>query len=125
MADVKEEEFGLYCIFDTVGQKVAPPFCANNENVAVREFLIGCFNANLPPQDMQLLRIGTYTAIYSEEFVFDQETGKNEFHRDLVGVHIHGLDDFEVIDVTEDDVEHYFLALQRLNEELKNGKVLQ
>lgn len=109
------EKFGMYCIFDTVGVKVAPPFCASSQDVAVREFVIGCFGANLPPQDMQLFRVGSFEVDYVEEDAIDEQSGKTVFRRDLANINIRAVDDeYEIIDVTEDDIDRYFSFYQKL-----------
>lgn len=50
----------LYVIRDTVSLTVTPPFYSPNDNVAVRDFLFGCFGSSTPPSTCQLLKIAEF-----------------------------------------------------------------
>lgn len=60
---------GLYAVRDNVARIYFPPFMANNDDVAIRQFNFACGDINSPlaksPGDYDCCRVGYY----------DQETG--------------------------------------------------
>lgn len=60
---------GLYAVRDNVARIYFPPFMANNDDVAIRQFNFSCRDSkssiHQSPDDYDLVRVGYY----------DQETG--------------------------------------------------
>lgn len=62
-------ETGLYCIYDSLGEKASPPFFADNDDVAVRQYRT--LVEDIPPfarVDFKLFHIGAMN-IYTMEIV--------------------------------------------------------
>lgn len=54
----------IYTIRDDKAQTVTPVFTAANDDVAKREFLLGCIGSKTPYRDCSLLCLGDFCADY-------------------------------------------------------------
>lgn len=97
----------LYSIMDIKAKKVSEPFSCPNDEVAKRNFLLGCFEAGTPPQDCVLWHVA--------DFVTDDENA------DVFSVV--NVDRIRCIQPTIEEIEGYSKMWRMMNgiEEEKNA----
>lgn len=83
----------LYCIKDGVAKTVMPPFACPNDEVAIREFIIGATLANTPVHDLQLIRVG----------VFNYSCGVGDDDK----VYTNLKNDYDVLFVSDEKIARY------------------
>lgn len=60
----------LYVIQDVKANRTSDPFACPNDEVAKRNFLMGCFASDTPPQDCNLWKVGEYDTDDTDSSVF-------------------------------------------------------
>lgn len=85
----------IYTIRDNKAETVTPVFTAANDDVAKREFLLGCIGSKTPYRDCSLLCLGDFCADYDEPHVVQAMTVRS-------------------VPVDDDDFEEVFAAMKQM-----------